>query len=878
MVPHQRLAHQLWHRQRLAALAEGRPAWEPLPLVTLQAWWSNLFNSLWPKEALASPLRRLALWRQALQAAPPPTPADAELAWAQALDETHTLLCRHRLAGGDARPTRSSAGDDSPLVAWRRRVTRVYEGLLREGRWITPGGLPGYLLGALQAGRLSLPREILVVGLETPAPAEAAWLQEIGRRARVAHLQVKGDPQAVHRAVVLPDRDQELAWVAAQLLEAVQGDGLPLHRLAVTSPELDSYDPALHRVLAQILGAAGSPAGWAYNFSQGPHLAATPLFQAGLLPLKFIAAREAREDLVALLLSPYYGNLSALQGKIALWDRVWREQRVDQGWNRLEKAVAQHPRTTDADSRLLDRLGQVWTSFKKTSTATGREWADRLQRAWRELGFPQGLAAEEPASFTRLTALLQELAAALGSEVLGVGEFLDWLSQGARRLLLPGPGVQEAGIQVLGLLEMRGLDFARVFCLGMNSGAFPQPPRPLPLLSASEKRTVLGGTYKSQHHFARELWENFLGCAPRITLTRPRLADQEERVSTPMYLGAWDEAGMAPLSRPHPAWLRVPAIRAAFTMPAATFPGYADGLMPLALPAVLSLSRASVALECPCRFLLEVMLHIRELPEIQAGLDSRERGDRLHKVLARFTTEFKKILDSRDTWDQAQATALLKEAAHQILAHLVGDLHWQAEWDRWLGEGGLLWKWLHLEKARFERGWGWHGMEVRFQGLQGEDWPFALTGRIDRLDYRGKSAEVIIWDYKSGEVPKAKQVFDEGKEFQLPCYLLAVDRGLVAAPPETARARAGFIGLKSPRENHLRHEDFAGREDQWAKVLTAFAATMADLGQRLSRGDFLPRPNPAPAGKQKGACQYCPYPLVCGFTPEVPLDEPEEAE
>ena len=70
IVPHQRLAHQVWHRQRLAALAAGRPAWEPLRLLTLNAWWSELFRGLWPQEALAPALVRLARWRQALAMSP----------------------------------------------------------------------------------------------------------------------------------------------------------------------------------------------------------------------------------------------------------------------------------------------------------------------------------------------------------------------------------------------------------------------------------------------------------------------------------------------------------------------------------------------------------------------------------------------------------------------------------------------------------------------------------------------------------------------------------------------------------------------------------------------------------------------------------------
>lgn len=155
LIPHQRLAHQVWHRQRLAALAAGRPAWEPVALLTLNAWWSELFKGLWSPVALAPALVRLALWRQALKTAPPPPGPTPELAWAQALDEAHTLLCRYAMAAGDAPP--KAGADDSMLVAWRRRVTGIYIGLLRAGGWLSPGELPAHLTIALRLGRIKLP-------------------------------------------------------------------------------------------------------------------------------------------------------------------------------------------------------------------------------------------------------------------------------------------------------------------------------------------------------------------------------------------------------------------------------------------------------------------------------------------------------------------------------------------------------------------------------------------------------------------------------------------------------------------------------------------------------------------------------------------------
>lgn len=873
VVPHQRLAHQIWHRQRLGALQAGRTAWEPLALRTLQAWWTELFGGLWPQAALAPPLLRLALWRQALKAAPPPSGSTSEMAWAQALDETHILMCRHGLP---VFLVREPGPDDSPLVAWRRHVTHIYSDLLRQESWLSPGELPAYLLAALRADKLKLPGRVLVACLETPAPLEELWLLEVSRRAHVEHLQVRGDQNNVQEAVSLPDAQQELHWVTAKLVELAARDGLPLHRLAVTAMDMDTtYTPQLRRVLAEVLGPPESEGGWAYNFSQGPSLSEAPLFLAGLLPVQFIADRERREDLVSLLLSPYYGKLCVHGRPLARWDQLFREQRCDQGWDRLRKTVARS-RGGEGEAGVLMLLDRAW-NFLNMPTAPAKERCLQLKAVWQELGFPRGLNGVDTEAWARLTDLLAQVESALSSEVIAAGEFLEWLKIGAHRVILSGPGIQTAGIQVLGLLEMRGLDFDRVFCLGMNSGALPAPPRPLPLLSAAEKRQVLGGTYQSQHHFAAALFANLLGTASYLTFTRPKLVEQEERVSTPLYLGEWSEAGMAILSTPHPAWLRSKAIRAVFAAARSPlWPGYEDHLLSQALPGQISLSQISTALGCPCRFLLEHILKIKELPAIEPGLDPRERGQLLHAVLALFASEFRDVLESEMVWDHERAQKLLKAATHKVLAPLRDDLHWQAEADRWLGEAGLLWEWLRLERERFEAGWRWLDTEVGFQDLHCQDWPFTLRGRIDRLDYHPESADLVVWDYKSGEIPKKQKVLEDLEEPQLPCYLLAVEQGRVLANPSAAGLRAGFIGLKSPRSHHLKHEDFNATPEKWQAAALAFAGRVAALGRRLAAGDFRPDPNPAPAGKDQGACRYCLYSLICGFIPVTTSGDEEE--
>ena len=117
----------------------------------------------------------------------------------------------------------------------------------------------------------------------------------------------------------------------------------------------------------------------------------------------------------------------------------------------------------------------------------------------------------------------------------------------------------------------------------MNSGALPPPPRSLPLLTAAERRAVLGGTSRGPAQ-PRELYDTLLGVAPDLVLTRPQVTDDEARVGSPLYPGPWEPREMAVLSKPDPAWLRSPAVRAALEGLGAAVPAYGDGKLTVPLP------------------------------------------------------------------------------------------------------------------------------------------------------------------------------------------------------------------------------------------------------------------------------------------------------
>ena len=91
------------------------------------------------------------------------------------------------------------------------------------------------------------------------------------------------------------------------------------------------------------------------------------------------------------------------RASLARWDRIFRERRTDQGWDRLRQAVVRtlEPRETEGPLALLDRVWGAWP----TASATGREWAAGLTSTWSALGFPGDLDETEARLWGRLLAV-----------------------------------------------------------------------------------------------------------------------------------------------------------------------------------------------------------------------------------------------------------------------------------------------------------------------------------------------------------------------------------------------------------------------------------------------------------------------------------------
>ena len=201
----------------------------------------------------------------------------------------------------------------------------------------------------------------------------------------------------------------------------------------------------------------------------------------------------------------------------------------------------------------------------------------------------------------------------------------------------------------------------------------------------------------------------------------------------------------------------------------------------------------------------EFLLGLEELPDVEPGLPPSERGSVIHEVLQNFTRVFLTSLQDRGSWDDCSAGQHLLEVVTAYQTRAGDNAYWEAEIARWLEEpGGLLRKWLGREKQRYEEGWLWLAMEASFSGLQIPGWPTAVKGRLDRVD-RHPTQGLMLWDYKTGVIPKPKEIIEDQDRFQLLGYLMALEQDLTEVRPHPESQGGNYRAeIQSGRASEIR--------------------------------------------------------------------------
>ncbi|MBW2631243.1 MAG: PD-(D/E)XK nuclease family protein [Deltaproteobacteria bacterium] len=853
-----RLARSLRRRFRTRCMDEGKRGWESLQAMSLNAWFARMWSESWPEEIPAHDLYRMNLWNDLTGRIVPPSPLNTDANLCSILDENYGIMVSHGLDPAAGFPS-------TPLVEWRRKISGAFRKTLDSNGLFHPSRYPVLLRRAIIEARITCPDRISLAGFESPAPVEHKLFMALEQKSNLEYVNLPaGKPEKVE-ALALPSPEQEVIYLVHRL--ARDARTMPLHRIGIIVPDMDKYAKMLERNLRDVMADVPPHGAHWFNMTKGIPLIETHLMNAALLPLRFILEGQPRELLLSFILSPYYECRQGKRNEIARADIVWRKRSIEYGFENLLRGLGEEaPHILNLilsnGAKHLFSLCKTYTSKKRR----GAFWIKQMQDLWNHFGFPVVSGEKDVVDKGHLDEIIEEMSRYLSETFMNGHEFSAWLTHLAFRKMVQIGAPEDAGIQIMGTIESRGLDFDKLYVLGMDDRSLPQPARPLPFLDSAERKLVQGGTTESQYEFAKSAFDHLMSLAPDITLLRAEQEELKPLTPSPFWPGNEEKKSTDIWNVPDPAWLRAGWLRSAYdglNERVVLEPPEDPLLDPDIIPETVSVSRFQKAVTCPYLFFVESILKIEPLEKIEPDASPREKGDRIHRTLALFT---QRLRERGMDMNSEKALTLLLECVDKVLRDVADNPHWEVERRRWIGtdgdsEGGILIEWLDREIERGLEGWRCIAEESAFEKLEIEGLPFSLKGRIDRIDF-SEDTGIILWDYKTGKSPTAADIVKHLKEPQLVIYLLALLKGkipgLEAYIGSHAALSAGYIQLKSAGD--IRLSPVKGIEsslDEWTMA-------MSRLGDMLGSGDFRAGPFPVSnVSDREKPCEECPFITMC---------------
>jgi ATP-dependent helicase/nuclease subunit B len=855
-----RLSRRVLHCFRLERIKGKEQGWKTPAGLGFNRWVRNAFESLWERYRPLSRLAALRLWDEATQEVELVEELRRGPFLYQQLQDSFDLLMR------SGQPFVGSASGHV-LPDWRRGVLEHFLTLLEKNQYIPWGNILKRVGEAVDEGRISLPKNIILAGYDEFSPMEQTLVDSMARRSKVTLCRASKNPDENIKTRVYATPEQECQAVCAQVINSWNNGQ---KRLAVILLDKD-YFRLIKQFFEELADRQERPSdALRYNLTMGTPLSEHPLFQTALLPLRLLDEPRPNAQLSSLLFSPYIREFQEGQ-EMTIRSFLWGQDAT----NSLEVILSG-----------LTHKGCPIQPLRNLSLYVKRPlkvWFQELENLWKNLGFPLARCETDILAKEHLFKILEELGKELGYLEMGRGDVLTWINTLSRGIEVVEKTPETAGIQILNLVESKGLAFDQVWVVGTHGRALPQTVVDLPFLDPEELRKLDGGTAEKQWEAGQRNLSSLLASAPAVTFSRaaskgedfpylpcPLIPDESSQENSQHTIDLWKE--------PPEEWFRARWLREGLKGLQSISENVGEKPsknVNLSLPSPLRVTQLESLLLCPFRFFAESLLALEPLEEPTIGIDPRERGDLIHRILREFT---RGLATAAPDWpeDKNNALEFLEKTVDNILGDRLQDPFWQVERVRLLGSDkfpGLLKAWLDIEQERALEGWRFEAAEEPFEGLVIAKTGISLTGRLDRVDTHPEKGRAL-WDYKTGNPPPKAEVVNEMVKPQLPAYLLAIQKGLISCLGATSgQTQAGYIVLKKASEvkvSDLKNVDWEGFLKDWIE----------EVKKRLEgplRGIYKPDPRPRPSSPQnQGACEHCAFPSLCGFEEEREEDEGSE--
>lgn len=437
-----------------------------------------------------------------------------------------------------------------------------------------------------------------------------------------------------------------------------------------------------------------------------------------------------------------------------------------------------------------------------------------------------------------LEAVLELIDLESGEERIPLGRNpFEVLLQQAASLRYPVLGSMRGGVQIVGLLETRGICFDTVLVPGFNEGFFPVQSNSDLFISVADRRNLGIGTFLEREELEFYYLKRIVDSSRRSFLLSLKGGGGEYDVPSRFGVligGTGLDAGD----------LELPV---ALQEGAAPPPGDRRDLPVLTGP-VSSFSRMDIdrIKRCQVQYYIARVLGLPEPLEPAGEVEPQVIGKLVHHL-------FHRLYRDVDFERGAPSLEDLRDRFRELFGSVCREGLFPTREEvltRAILENNLL-ACLRSDARRFAEGFmpltGLMERELE-AGIGGDGAGLVLRGRIDRVD-RTPEGEYVVLDYKTGAIPDIKDHLEE-REFaqvQLACYGLLFAR---THPGAAVRALSYFdVNRYSTVVPVLQGEDVPG-------YLERFERHLVSLVRELHQGEL-------DLARDQKNCAFCPYDMLC---------------
>lgn len=440
-------------------------------------------------------------------------------------------------------------------------------------------------------------------------------------------------------------------------------------------------------------------------------------------------------------------------------------------------------------------------------------------------------------------------------------------------------GEPVSGLQIMGLLESRNLDFKNVFILNANEGILPATISNGSFIPYHLRQGVGLPTYSNNDSMFAYYVYRLLHKAENVYFFYNNVSDELSRAEPSRYIVQLElESGLECIHYQQNIHFTTPQYSPIIIEKSPPVQRVLERYYHPEMTGILTPSALNVYMDCKLKFYFKYIANLYEQDTLADEIDPATFGNLLHNTMQNIysiyqTTKEKKVLTQDDVPDlYGYVDGAIEKAMHTEFspANASRSIEWVG--DNYIIQQ-ILKQYAHnilkLDIRQLPR--QIPVMEEKYSFVYHHQWPIRLGGRIDRIDVTDDEVHVI--DYKTGQTSN-KNVFSHIDDLFIPNsikrkdYIFQIFLYSFLLQSNVYPSKKVIPELMFIRESYQAEFESAvyykpAKEKVRVHSLDDF---YADFKERLDQliSEFMDPSIPYIQTDEMATCKNCPYSNICG--------------